>query len=116
MFLFVLDESAREEEVQEFFQELGSGSPATIADETSGGDDEQFEKNIDANVILYKVSDASGGLKVDKIAEKPLSNTALNTNVSLPFSFNLTKIDRHYPFSSILYTKNLRHELGIPVF
>ncbi|KAK6634145.1 hypothetical protein RUM44_004753 [Polyplax serrata] len=76
----ILDESAREEEIQEFFDELGSGSAATIADETSGGDDEQFEKNIDAQVVLYKVSDASGGLKIEKVAEKPLSNSALNTN------------------------------------
>lgn len=76
------DESAREEEIQEFFQELGSGSPSTLAEESSGGDDEQFEKNIDAQVVLYKVSDASGGLKIEKVAEKPLSNTALNSNVS----------------------------------
>ncbi|EEB10466.1 conserved hypothetical protein [Pediculus humanus corporis] len=47
---------------------------------SAGGDDEQFEQNIDAQVVLYKVSDASGGLKIEKVGEKPLSNADLNTN------------------------------------
>ena len=79
--LFGIDESAREDEILEFFQELGSGSPATLAEASAGGDDEQFEQNIDAQVVLYKVSDASGGLKIEKVGEKPLSNADLNTNV-----------------------------------
>lgn len=33
-------------------------------------------------VVLYKVSDATGSLKVDKLAQKPLSQAELNTNVS----------------------------------
>ena len=37
-------------------------------------------------VLLYKVSDATGSLKVDKLPQKPLSQGELSTNVCDPFS------------------------------
>lgn len=37
---------------------------------------------LQATVVLYKVSDATGSLKVDKLAQKPLSQSELSTNVS----------------------------------
>lgn len=76
----IIDESARPEEVEEFFKELGGGSRSTLPDETKGGDDEQFERDIDAQVTLYKVSDSTGSLKIEKVGQKPLSQTSLNSN------------------------------------
>lgn len=80
---FFLDESARPEEVEEFFNAMGGGSRAAIPNQEKGGDDEQFEKDIDAQVELFKVSDSTGGLKIEKVGQKPLSQTALNSNVSI---------------------------------
>lgn len=77
----ISDQAATPEEIEEFFKVLGGGTRKTLPEAAQGGDDEKFEKEIDAQVALYKVSDASGSLKIEKIGEKPLSQTALNTNV-----------------------------------
>ncbi|KAL0275577.1 UNVERIFIED_CONTAM: hypothetical protein PYX00_003389 [Menopon gallinae] len=76
----ILDQAATPEEIEEFFTVLGGGTRKTLPEASAGGDDEKFEKEIDAQVSLYKVSDASGSLKIEKIGEKPLSQTSLNTN------------------------------------
>ncbi|XKL67815.1 hypothetical protein PGB90_003306 [Kerria lacca] len=68
------------EEIDKFFQELGSGSLKEVAEAPAVDDDEAFEKKQDDNVVLYKVSDASGSLKIEKVASKPLSKSALKTD------------------------------------
>lgn len=81
LIFFFLDESSSEKEIQEFFDEVGSGSPATLPEEVKG-EDEAFERDADTTVSLYKVSDASGALQVDKVGEKPLEQNLLKTDVS----------------------------------
>lgn len=76
----VIDEFSQESEVQRFFTALGGGSIADIPDESAGGDDEQYESNEERTVTLYRVSDASGKLKVDSVAQKPLQQSMLDTN------------------------------------
>ncbi|KAJ1532265.1 hypothetical protein ONE63_000881 [Megalurothrips usitatus] len=76
----IIDEFSAAIDVENFFKALGSGSPNKIPEESAGGEDGDFEKQIDNTVVLYKVSDASGGLKVDKLTQKPLSQSELNTN------------------------------------
>ncbi|KAL1131315.1 hypothetical protein AAG570_010933, partial [Ranatra chinensis] len=78
----IIDSSSTETEIKKFFTELGSGSEAQIPDESAGGDDQEFEKNQEAVVTLYKVSDDGGTLKSDKIAQKPLKQSMLNTGDS----------------------------------
>lgn len=41
---FLADEYSSQPETCRFFEELGSGSPDEVADETVGGDDAEFEK------------------------------------------------------------------------
>lgn len=59
---------------------LGSGSASRVPDESTSEDDEAFEKAEERLTTLYTVSDASGALKVDPIATKPLKQEMLNTN------------------------------------
>lgn len=73
----IVDSSSTEAEVKKFFEELGSGSPSQVPPESSGGDDEQFERDIESSATLYKVSDESGTLKVDTITQKPLHQNQL---------------------------------------
>ncbi|KAL0275575.1 UNVERIFIED_CONTAM: hypothetical protein PYX00_003387 [Menopon gallinae] len=75
----ILDEFSSQEELEEFFEELGSGSPDSVPDESSAENDEKFETNYDNKVSLYKVSDSSGGLQVEKLSEKPLSRSMLQS-------------------------------------
>nr|ATU82520.1 venom gelsolin [Lethocerus distinctifemur] len=75
----VIDNTSTDDEVQKFFKELGSGSSSQVADAPTGGDDTDFEKTQESTVELYKVSDAGGQLKSDKIGHKPLSRTSLVT-------------------------------------
>ncbi|KAK3931726.1 Gelsolin [Frankliniella fusca] len=76
----IIDEFSPAIDVENFFKALGTGAPNKIPDESAGGDDADFEKQIDNTVVLYKVSDATGSLKVDKLAQKPLSQSELSTN------------------------------------
>lgn len=63
-----------------FFDELGSGSPSQIPDESAGGDDEEFEKTEERKITLYKISDANGKDRlVESIAERPLRQEMLKT-------------------------------------
>lgn len=59
---------------------LGSGSPSQVPDESTSEDDEAFEKQEEKITTLYHVSDASGTLKIDQIAQKPLKQEMLDTN------------------------------------
>ncbi|XP_046387919.1 gelsolin, cytoplasmic isoform X2 [Ischnura elegans] len=77
--VLIIDEHASEVERNRFFTELGSGSPSAIAPESEGGDDLEFERQTDNNVTLYKISDASGSMVVQKVAEKPLHQNMLLT-------------------------------------
>ncbi|XP_023703559.1 gelsolin, cytoplasmic isoform X2 [Cryptotermes secundus] len=75
----IIDEYSSQPETCRFFEELGSGSPDEVADETVGGDDAEFEKKQEAVVVLYRVSDSSGEVTVDKVAEKPLHQDMLKS-------------------------------------
>ncbi|BES92884.1 actin Hypothetical protein [Nesidiocoris tenuis] len=76
-----IDSTATEDEINEFFAELGSGSASEIA-EGSPDDDLIFEKQAETAATLYKVSDAGGVLKTEKIGEKPLKRSLLEPNDS----------------------------------
>lgn len=51
---FLADEYSNQTEVSRFFEELGSGSPGEVADETDGGDDAEFEKKQEVRILLKK--------------------------------------------------------------
>lgn len=74
----VIDEFSTQDEIDKFFEVLGSGSPDQVPDESVGGDDDAFERNEERVVSLYKVSDANGKMEVQKVAEKPLKQEMLN--------------------------------------
>lgn len=83
---------------------LGSGSPEQIPDEDAGGDDLEFENHEARTVTLYKVSDSSGKMKIDKMGTKPLVQDLLDTNVS-----NVRKL------TVLFYTAHDRLFLLIPL-
>jgi Gelsolin repeat len=64
---------------QEFFDQLGFGSPDQVPEEAVGGDDQEFEQKEAGTTTLYKVSDAGGSLQVDTIGTKPLKQEMLKT-------------------------------------
>ncbi|CAO1441408.1 unnamed protein product [Diamesa hyperborea] len=76
----IVDEYSSQRDSEEFFEILGSGSPSQVPDESTSEDDEAFERSDESGVALYTVSDASGSLKVEPIATKPLKQEMLNTN------------------------------------
>ncbi|CAO1422019.1 unnamed protein product, partial [Diamesa serratosioi] len=76
----IVDEYSNQRDSEEFFEILGSGSPSQVPDESTSEDDEAFERSDALGVALYTVSDATGALKVDPIATKPLKQEMLNTN------------------------------------
>lgn len=76
----IIDEASSDDEIQEFFTKLGSGSPAEVPEESAGGDDQEFEASQERAVTLYRVSDASGRIEVTKVGTKPFQQSALDTN------------------------------------
>ncbi|XP_055384531.1 gelsolin isoform X2 [Condylostylus longicornis] len=75
----IIDEFSTDGDKQEFFDILGSGSPAEVPAESTAEEDGAFE-TADANsVTLYKVSDQAGSLKIDTIATKPIRQEMLDT-------------------------------------
>lgn len=76
----IVDEFSSENDLEQFFQILGSGSPSQVPDESTSEDDESFERKDESITTLYTVSDASGQLKITPIAQKPLKQEMLNTN------------------------------------
>jgi len=77
--VIVVEPSTNEEEVSRFFKALGGGSRADLPDPPAEDDDDTFEKLAETTVTLYRVSDQSGSLKVDKVATRPLSREMLKT-------------------------------------
>ncbi|EDW16986.1 gelsolin isoform X1 [Drosophila mojavensis] len=75
----IIDEFSTEMDKQQFFDVLGSGSADQVPEESSADEDGAFERTDAAAVTLYKVSDASGNLQVDTIAQKPLRQAMLDT-------------------------------------
>ncbi|KAM8706914.1 hypothetical protein ACLKA7_011075 [Drosophila subpalustris] len=75
----IIDEFSSDADKQQFFTVLGSGSADQVPEESSADEDGAFERTDAAAVTLYKVSDASGKLQVDTIAQKPLSQSMLDT-------------------------------------
>lgn len=76
----IVDEFSSENDLEQFFQILGSGAPNQVPDESTSEDDESFERKDESLTTLYTVSDASGNLQVTPIAQKPLKQEMLNTN------------------------------------
>lgn len=76
----IVDEFSSEVDQEQFFEVLGSGSPSEVPDESTSEDDETFEKGDERATTLYHVTDASGSLKIDPVAQKPLKQEMLNTN------------------------------------
>ncbi|XP_063233933.1 gelsolin, cytoplasmic isoform X2 [Bacillus rossius redtenbacheri] len=76
----IIDAFSTQGEVAEFFEQLGSGSADDVADEKDGGDDTEFERNQEAVVTLYKVSDESGEMTLSKVGVKPLHHNLLDSS------------------------------------
>lgn len=76
------DEFSSELDQNHFFELLGSGSPATVPEESTADEDAHFETADAGLVTLYKVSDASGSLSVDAISTRPLKQEMMETQVS----------------------------------
>uniref|UniRef100_A0A1A9WIF6 Gelsolin-like domain-containing protein n=1 Tax=Glossina brevipalpis TaxID=37001 RepID=A0A1A9WIF6_9MUSC len=75
----IIDEFSTDADKENFFNILGSGSPGQVPDESTAEEDGVFETTDANSVTLYKVSDASGSLKIDPISQKPLRQEMLNT-------------------------------------
>ncbi|XP_017848746.1 gelsolin isoform X2 [Drosophila busckii] len=75
----IIDEFGTDMDKEHFFEVLGSGAADQVPEESTSEDDEAFERADAASVTLYKVSDASGKLQVDTVAQKPLRQAMLDT-------------------------------------
>ena len=67
--------------MNKFFEALGV-SPDDVP-ETSQQDDKSHELSEDRGVMLYKISDASGGIQVTEVSGMPLTQDMLNPAVSI---------------------------------
>lgn len=74
----IVDEFSPESDYDTFFEALGGGSRDAVPDETTGGDDAQFETSEERAAALYRISDASGSLRVEPIGRRPLEPTLLD--------------------------------------
>ncbi|XP_065183499.1 gelsolin, cytoplasmic-like [Sycon ciliatum] len=63
----------------DFFKDLGT-KESKIAPASAAADDAAFERKNASSVKLFKVSDASGSLKVEEVGSKPLKYAMLDTN------------------------------------
>lgn len=54
MISFLKDSDSSTSEVQEFFDELGGGSPDEVADSSAGGDDAAFESSLEKKLALHR--------------------------------------------------------------
>lgn len=61
-----------------FFKALGDRGPIKSAEE--GGDDVEYEKQDKIEICLYRVSDASGELKIEEAAKQPLNKEHLDSD------------------------------------
>lgn len=76
----IIDESAHDDEIEDFFAAIGGGTAADIPDESVAGSDDEFESDEERAVTLSKVSDATGSVQVTTISGKPLKQSSLDTN------------------------------------
>ncbi|XP_055933755.1 gelsolin, cytoplasmic-like isoform X1 [Argiope bruennichi] len=76
----IIDENCSSSEIQEFFNELGGGSPNDVAEGTSD-DDKKFEANFESKIALYKIwENESGELQHELVSEKPLKQEYLQSD------------------------------------
>nr|XP_006819230.1 PREDICTED: villin-1-like isoform X2 [Saccoglossus kowalevskii] len=75
--IVVIEENDRRYE-HDFLEVMGERTP--IADAGAGDDDSAFERNVQAQTKMYKVSDQSGSLVLTEIATRPLSQSNLESN------------------------------------
>uniref|UniRef100_U5ETK7 Putative gelsolin n=1 Tax=Corethrella appendiculata TaxID=1370023 RepID=U5ETK7_9DIPT len=68
----IIDEFSSHSDQEIFFEVLESGSPDSVPDSSTSPDDDEFEKQNQREITLYKVSDATGSLQVTPISQKPL--------------------------------------------
>lgn len=59
---------------------MGNGSPGEVPDETTAESDESFEANDGKLNTLHKVSDESGSLVVEEIAQKTIFQQMLKND------------------------------------
>lgn len=78
----IIDNFSSDFAKEHFFTTLGSGSADEVPDESTDEEDGAFETADIKAVTLYKVSDASGSLEIEKISEKPLRQEMLSTDDS----------------------------------
>ncbi|KAL1516715.1 hypothetical protein ABEB36_000590 [Hypothenemus hampei] len=76
----IIDEYSPQSDFDNFFRALGGGSKNSISEASSGGDDAQFETSEERAAALYKVSDASGSVRVETIGRRPLEQSLLDEN------------------------------------
>ncbi|CAL4098605.1 unnamed protein product, partial [Meganyctiphanes norvegica] len=76
--VLIIDETATPDEVGEFFEALGGGSPDDITAESE--DDVQFERAAEQVVTLHKIwEDDDGVVQTEQIGEKPLQQSQLDS-------------------------------------
>lgn len=78
--VIIIDEFGPDSDYEEFFEALGEGSKDEVPEESAGGDDADFESTEEDQVSIYRVSDNSGSVHIEKIAQKPLEASILDTN------------------------------------
>lgn len=78
--ILILDETATPAEYRQFFEELGSGSQDDVKDAEAGGDDTEHERSLQNIISLHRISDESGSLKTEKVADRPLKQEMLDSN------------------------------------
>ncbi|XP_054715456.1 gelsolin, cytoplasmic-like isoform X2 [Uloborus diversus] len=74
----IIDGDSSSSEIDEFFEELGGGSPDDIADSAEGGDDNTFESELEIKIALFRVwEDDSNELQIELVSERPLKQEYL---------------------------------------
>lgn len=76
----IVDDYSPQSDFDEFFAALGGGSRDKVPEEAAGGDDATFETSEEKAVSLYRVSDASGSLKIQPVGTRPLDQSLLDEN------------------------------------
>lgn len=78
--VLIIDETATDGEVEDFFEALGGGTRDDVPDESVAGSDDEFESGQERTVNLHKVSDQTGSVQITPISSKPLKQSYLDTN------------------------------------
>ncbi|XP_071551648.1 gelsolin, cytoplasmic isoform X2 [Panulirus ornatus] len=78
--VIIIDETASGNEVEEFFDALGGGSPDDISDGDTCVDDAAFEVSEQNAVTLHHIFEGGdGAIQTNMIGEKPLLQSMLNS-------------------------------------